>query len=63
MFKSLYIRLHIRALLYWTRKRVETWDAKRKRCGHLSQINYCDGRIESYKDIERILEILINEQS
>ena len=63
MFKSLYLRLHLRALLYWTRKRVEKWDVERKRCGHLSQIDYCDGRIESYKDIERILEILINEQS
>ena len=63
MFKSLYLRLHLRALLYWTRKRIEKWEVERKQRVHLSQIDYCDGRIESYKDLERILEILINEQS
>lgn len=59
MFKALFIR----ALLCWTRNRIEKWENSRSRCKYFSQIDYCDGRIDSYKDIERILEIIINEHS
>lgn len=41
----------------------EKWENSRNCCKHLSQIDYCDGRIDSYKDIERILGIIINEHS
>lgn len=48
-------------LLWWSRKRIKNWENERSYRKHLSQIDYCDGRIDSYKDIERILENIINE--
>lgn len=59
MFKSLFIR----TLLYWVRKRIEKWEKSRNCSKNLSHIYYSDGRIDSYKDIKRILEIIINEHS
>ena len=59
MFRVLFVR----TLLYWVRKRIEKWENSRNHCKYLSKIDYCDGRIDSYKDIERILEIIINEHS
>ena len=57
MFKLMILR----SLLCWTRKRIKRWDDERAKTKFLSQIYYSEGRVDSYKDMERILEILINE--
>lgn len=51
--------IFVKTFCWWCSKRIEKWEAERARRKYLSEIDYCDGRIDSYKDILCVLKRMI----
>lgn len=52
--------LTLKSLIWWCNKRIERWERERV-SRRPKDADYCEGRIESYKDMIRVLEILVKQ--